>query len=70
MPSDHRCKGCGEVLDAKSEDVVQINEGAFEATKTKRLRFVMDDEWGAMHKRCFLIAIGDPSAIDVLDESA
>lgn len=69
-PRDIRCKGCGEVLDADSGDVIRVDEGGLAETKTQRLRFVKDEPWGYMHNRCFKIAIGDPDAADLLAEPA
>ena len=66
-----RCRGCGKPIETNgkadhecdSSDVVRIEIGEvnpYPDSKKEQVEFKADKEWGFMHRKCFLIAIGAP----------
>ncbi len=65
-----RCRGCNDDLVKSDGVVVRICEGKIEGVEDGTIDFsepVSDEStWGYMHKRCFLLAVGDPEAITMM----
>lgn len=55
--SERRCIGCGKKI--------EVGDRAMRMVKGKVAvsGFDEDKEWGEAHERCFLLAIGSPSAV-------
>jgi len=61
---DHsKCRGCGGRI-APNDKVMEIGKGHLhEITEEDLPDFEQKAVWGYMHEHCFLVAVGDPSAI-------
>lgn len=68
--TDHthnRCRGCGGRI-SPSDDVVEVASGHLHEVSEEDLPdFEQKDVWGYMHRRCFLVAVGDPAAIFAIE---
>lgn len=63
MEHDHdRCRGCGGRL-SPQDQVVEVSCGHILGESEGLTDFDHEQVWGYMHQHCFLVAVGDPSAI-------
>lgn len=63
---DHnRCRGCGGRI-TPQDQVVEVSSGHILGTSEGLPDFERERVWGYMHQHCFLVAVGDPSAIFAL----
>lgn len=73
MESDESndCCGCGKVLDG--QEAMRVEKGTLKRPGRKRTGpgvFKAQEKWGFLCKRCFLIQVGDPDAIDVMAKAS
>lgn len=62
-----RCRGCNADLAKDDRVVVRVAEGKIESVEEGSVDFTPgDNTWGYMHKKCFLLAVGDPEAITMM----
>lgn len=58
-----KCRACGEEL-AGDKDVMEVRVGEVQYVDEDGVVDFDDREvWGYIHRRCFLLAIGDPSGV-------
>lgn len=59
------CRGCGKKIHEDDPRIVRVGIGQLHSLKKERERFEEDvsSMWGYMHESCFLLAVGDPAAI-------
>lgn len=61
-----KCRACGEEL-VGEKDVVQARVGEVAYVDDEGLVDFNDrEEWGYIHLRCFLLAIGDPEGVRMM----
>lgn len=64
-----RCRGCNQDLVKSESVVVRVAEGKIESVDDGLVDFtepITESTWGYMHKRCFLLSVGDPEAISMM----
>lgn len=60
---DHnRCRGCGAKI-SPDDEIVEVSLGHLIGASEGLPDFERSDTWGYMHQHCFLVAVGDPTAI-------
>ena len=71
MSSHHKCRGCGGRITPK-DNVVEVGKGRlFDVDEEEDFPgFERGGVWGYMHEHCFLVAVGDPSAIFAIEPAA
>ena len=64
MTSDHHhyCRGCGGLI-SSDDNVVKVASGRLNTDDGIDTFEEAGQEWGYMHRLCFLTAVGDPDAI-------
>jgi hypothetical protein len=64
------CKACGEDL-VGEEEAVRVSIGSVDfVDEDGVVDFDDQQEWGYIHLRCFLLAIGDPDGVRLMMQSA
>lgn len=70
-PTTVRCRGCNADLVKGSPACVRVQVGRITGVEHGIEDFdETNDQWGYMHLRCFLLTVGDPSALDVMAAEA
>lgn len=68
--TDHyhnKCRGCGGRI-TPQDRVVEVGKGRLhEISEPDLPDFEQKSVWGYMHEHCFLVAVGDPSAIFAIE---
>jgi hypothetical protein len=63
----NRCRGCGGRI-SPTDKVVEVTSGHLHEVSEEDLPdFEQNGIWGYMHQHCFLVAVGDPSAIFAIE---
>lgn len=62
-----KCRGCGGRIQP-TDKVVEVSNGVLHDVEEDDLPdFEEKGIWGYMHQHCFLVAVGDPSAIFAIE---
>jgi hypothetical protein len=62
-----RCRGCNGNLLKGDGPVVCVTEGTLDLQdEIEDFDESAEGPWGYMHKKCFLLAVGDPSAVTMM----
>lgn len=61
-----RCRGCGKSLLDCQERAVSIQYGDLTGDPARwQVKSPVQNTWGRMHERCFLLAIGDRRGVEL-----